>query len=265
LVKQKGQEITVVGQVFSIIDNSNSNKHKPLYVYFGNPTSSIGNSKIFRIVISGQGLHNLSQLQNISVDELKRLKGAYIKITGTIDEYKARSRRFIQIILEEPAQLELITLREAERLLGKDFNQHSLQVKSPKILKQPSSNAKQVKPPQPLSQPAKGVKVSNHLLSSKKNDDSQHSSQSIDGAIACYNYGIACAKKRNYQKAIQFFNRAIQLNSNNALFYRSRGEVYFKNTEYVKAIKDYKEALRLNPNDTQAQHYLRIVLLQFQN
>lgn len=57
-----------------------------------------------------------------------------------------------------------------------------------------------------------------------------------------YNY-----KKNNFEKAIQMFDKAIELNPNNANAYKHRGDVYFC-TDLEKAIKDYTKAIELKPN-----------------
>ena len=57
-----------------------------------------------------------------------------------------------------------------------------------------------------------------------------------------YNY-----KKNNFEKAIQMFDKAIELNPNNANAYKHRGDVYLC-TDLEKAIKDYTKAIELKPN-----------------
>lgn len=54
-------------------------------------------------------------------------------------------------------------------------------------------------------------------------------------------------KKINHQKAIQMFDKAIELNPNNANAYKYRGDVYMR-TDLEKAIKDYTKAIELKPN-----------------
>ena len=49
-----------------------------------------------------------------------------------------------------------------------------------------------------------------------------------------YNY-----KKNNFEKAIQMFDKAIELNPNNANAYKYRGDVYMLTNFDEKAIKDY--------------------------
>lgn len=57
-----------------------------------------------------------------------------------------------------------------------------------------------------------------------------------------YNY-----KKNNFEKAIQMFDKAIELNPNNANAYKYRGDVYML-TNLEKAIEDYTKAIELKPN-----------------
>lgn len=54
--------------------------------------------------------------------------------------------------------------------------------------------------------------------------------------------------KKDYQKALESYNRAIELDQNNAIAYYNRGIVYGKQREYEKAIEDYSRAIDLDEN-----------------
>ena len=68
------------------------------------------------------------------------------------------------------------------------------------------------------------------------------------------NLGVKEYQKGNYDKAISYFNKAIELDPNNAVVYHNRGLVYFKtgsyyNTEpFHKAISDFSKAIELDSN-----------------
>ena len=64
--------------------------------------------------------------------------------------------------------------------------------------------------------------------------------------------GIAYAKKDELERAIQNFGKAIELNPSSADAYNNRGNVYSDKGELDRAIQDYNKALELNPNDAVA-------------
>lgn len=54
--------------------------------------------------------------------------------------------------------------------------------------------------------------------------------------------------KKNYNKAIQYFDDAIFLNPKYAKAWSFKGDAFFNQNEWNKAIESYKEAIRINPN-----------------
>ncbi len=60
--------------------------------------------------------------------------------------------------------------------------------------------------------------------------------------------GTAYRTKRDYERAIEYFNRSIQLSPNIAEIFLNRGNVYRDKKDYDRAIQDYDEAIRQNPN-----------------
>jgi len=73
-------------------------------------------------------------------------------------------------------------------------------------------------------------------------------------AEAYYNRGLAYAKLGKYDKAIEDFNKAIELNKEYAKAYNNRGIAYAKQQKYNEAIKDYNEAIELNPDLAEAYY-----------
>ena len=59
---------------------------------------------------------------------------------------------------------------------------------------------------------------------------------------------------KQYEKAIEDYNKAIELNPNDAEVYTNRGNPYYKLKRYEKAIEDYSKAIKLNPNDAVAYY-----------
>ena len=82
----------------------------------------------------------------------------------------------------------------------------------------------------------------------------------LQGKEKYNNLGIEECQKRNYDKAISYFNKAIESDPNNAVVYHNRGLAYFKiasyfNTEpFYKAISDFSKAIELEPNYVDAYY-----------
>jgi len=66
---------------------------------------------------------------------------------------------------------------------------------------------------------------------------------------AYYNRGLANQKLRLYDKAIKDFTRTIQLKSDYIQAYFERGNVYFDKGLNKEAIEDYSKTLETNPDD----------------
>jgi tetratricopeptide (TPR) repeat protein len=69
-----------------------------------------------------------------------------------------------------------------------------------------------------------------------------------DYASFYYRRGEAYYKKGDYDKAIEDFTKAINLEHDNEYFYRWRGYAYREKREYDKAIEDLTKAINLKPN-----------------
>lgn len=67
-------------------------------------------------------------------------------------------------------------------------------------------------------------------------------------AMAYYNRGIAYYFKGQYDRAIADYNKGIALDPNNAIAYNYRGIAYDFKGQYDKAFKDYNKAIQLDPN-----------------
>jgi serine/threonine protein kinase len=68
-------------------------------------------------------------------------------------------------------------------------------------------------------------------------------------ADAYNNRGIAYYYKGNYDQAIKDHNKAIELNPQHVNAYYNRGLAYRNKGDYDQAIKDYNKAVELNPQD----------------
>ncbi len=65
--------------------------------------------------------------------------------------------------------------------------------------------------------------------------------------IALLNQGIAFFKEGQYDRAIAYFNKAIELNPRNAEAYNNRGLAYYEKGQYDKAFSDYTKTIEINP------------------
>ena len=64
--------------------------------------------------------------------------------------------------------------------------------------------------------------------------------------------GIAYGEKGLYNREIEDYTKAIQINPKNAKAYNSRGTVYYSKGLYDKAIEDYTKAIQINPQYAEA-------------
>ena len=67
-------------------------------------------------------------------------------------------------------------------------------------------------------------------------------------AWAYNNRGIVYNNLKQYERALEDFNKTIELNPNEAYAYNSRGTTYADLNEYEKAIEDYDKAIELDPD-----------------
>jgi tetratricopeptide (TPR) repeat protein len=70
-------------------------------------------------------------------------------------------------------------------------------------------------------------------------------------AIAYYNLGNAYAADHQYDRAIENYNKATELNPRYAEAYNNRGVAYESKQEYNRAIEDFNKAIELSPRDAQ--------------
>jgi tetratricopeptide (TPR) repeat protein len=76
-------------------------------------------------------------------------------------------------------------------------------------------------------------------------------------ATAFDNRGVAYRLKGEYDRALQDYEQALQLNPSNANAYNNRGIIYRIKGEYGRAIADYDEAIWLRKGDFPAAYYNR--------
>ena len=62
------------------------------------------------------------------------------------------------------------------------------------------------------------------------------------------NRGYVEQMNKKYDKAIRYYQKAVALNPNDAVFYYNMGSSYFGKHDYVSASKQYKAAFAIDPN-----------------
>jgi PGF-CTERM protein len=69
-----------------------------------------------------------------------------------------------------------------------------------------------------------------------------------NNAGAYSNRGVAYDDLKQYERAVEDHNKAIKLNPNCAVAYANRGAAYDHLKQYEKAIEDYNKAIELDPD-----------------
>jgi tetratricopeptide (TPR) repeat protein len=73
-------------------------------------------------------------------------------------------------------------------------------------------------------------------------------------AVAYVNRGVAYYDKGQYDQAISDYNKAIEINPRDVYAYGNRGNVYYNKGQYDKAIADYNKVIEINPRDADAYY-----------
>ena len=69
------------------------------------------------------------------------------------------------------------------------------------------------------------------------------------------NHGLAYRDEGDYDRAIESFTKAIELNPNYAEAYNNRGNAYRDNGNFDRAIADYTKAIELKPDFVEAYNH----------
>jgi len=76
---------------------------------------------------------------------------------------------------------------------------------------------------------------------------------------AYHNLGIAFSYKLDYDKAIEYYNKAIAIDNTQIDSYIALGGAYEQKQDYNKAIEIVKQGLIVSPNSSEAYYYLSIL------
>lgn len=79
--------------------------------------------------------------------------------------------------------------------------------------------------------------------------------------IVYYNMGIVYDKKENYDKAIEAYKKAIEINPKDDDSYNYMGRAYHEKGDYEKAKEAYQKAIEINPNNNDSYNNLFEVFL----
>ncbi len=66
-------------------------------------------------------------------------------------------------------------------------------------------------------------------------------------ANICHQLGLTCVQQRDFDKAILYFNKAIELDPVNPVVYSNRGAAYSAKGKHDQAIADWTRALEVDP------------------
>ena len=64
-----------------------------------------------------------------------------------------------------------------------------------------------------------------------------------------FSAGVKCSENKDYEGAIHYFTKAIELGKDDKVIYRKRGFAYAGIENYTKAIEDFTKAIELGAND----------------
>ena len=81
-----------------------------------------------------------------------------------------------------------------------------------------------------------------------------------EAAEEWFNKGVKSIEEENYEQAIHYFKKTIDIYPNHVPSYNNLGYIYNIMGMWDKAIETYKKALTINPNDVRTHHDLGVSL-----
>lgn len=81
-----------------------------------------------------------------------------------------------------------------------------------------------------------------------------------EDARTSFDLGYASYEKKDYDKTIKYYTKAIELDPKDAAAYNNRGLAYKNKKEYGRAIEDYNKAIELDPEYVLAYNNLKQLL-----
>lgn len=78
-------------------------------------------------------------------------------------------------------------------------------------------------------------------------------------AVAYYNLGNVYRDKKEHSKAIEYYRKAIQISPNYSVAYFNLGNIYAEQKEYDLALREYKTALTLSPGNPYVEEKIKLL------
>lgn len=121
------------------------------------------------------------------------------------------------------------------------------------------------------NQNSKGGSAFDYFIEGNKNFDRKRYDRAIESYTKAIeinpadytfysNRGLAHYQKRDYAAAIGDFDRALEINPNVALIYNNRGVAFEDSGNRGRAVEDYRKAVELDPTDQKARDNLNKIL-----
>ena len=90
--------------------------------------------------------------------------------------------------------------------------------------------------------------VKTHLDTIDENDNADNKTESKT-AVDYYNDGLIAVREKKYNKALENFNKVIEMNPAYIEAYNKRGMCYYELKKYRNALTDFDRAAQLDPNN----------------
>jgi tetratricopeptide (TPR) repeat protein len=78
--------------------------------------------------------------------------------------------------------------------------------------------------------------------------------------VTYFNLGVTFCLQGQFDKAIPYFEKALEINPNNAVMHCTLGDVFAKRGQFGKALLHFEKSLGINPNYAEAQNNLARIL-----
>jgi tetratricopeptide (TPR) repeat protein len=73
--------------------------------------------------------------------------------------------------------------------------------------------------------------------------------------------GVIFHEQQKYSEAIEYYDKAIQIEPNSWIYHRDKGITYFCVFDYDNALKCYTEAIQIDPSNSGVRERIDIVLM----